>query len=639
VTAFRALVWGALAWAAALAWAPRAGAQVLSPELRTQVDTDVIAVGDLLHLTLNAQSATSAPVDPQTGPVPGFAVVTKSLAPSTSVSIINGRVSQRRGLSTTWVLRATKTGVFTLGPPFVSIDGARTPGQAVTVRVVPPGKAPPRPAPNPFGNAPSSPFGQTPGSPFSPFDPWKDLFGDRDEDLARELAGPPTDPKLALDAPRGRIVFLHATLDKTRVVVGEQITLSVYLYVEARSGDPEVQDVHEATTSDFVRRNILDEAKNQRPVGLAEVGGRLYAVRLIRQVALFPLKAGNLEIAPMTLTLGAVGAPGSVRESERFVIRATEPPVAGRPPGYALGDVGTYALKATVDPREVDREGAVGVHVELAGTGNVPASLVAPARPGVEWLPPETREKLGTSGGDRFGGTRTFSYVVRMHKEGLVDLGAFTLPYYDPNKRAYDVARAELGTVNVKPGAAPTPVASADAPAEPLAGLPPPRATPSGVRPPPTHLGDRPLFWLLFAASPLGWAVFVSARAGARRVRTRRAARDGSPETDLKQRVAAAEAASAGSDAKLLDAAVARVLEATTVARLGVNVRGLPVTQVARTLEQRGVGSGDARAFEDLLAACGQSRFAPEASDPDAARARWREAQRLVRAMREVRGV
>jgi hypothetical protein len=88
---------------------------------------------------------------------------------------------------------------------------------------------------------------------------------------------------------------------------------------------------------------------------------------------------------------------------------------ASRPPGYALGDVGRFALSAQVQPREIEQGGAVGVHVELSGTGNLPSSLAMGAREGVEWLTPEVHDEVGPTAHDAYGGKRSFDYVVRVY--------------------------------------------------------------------------------------------------------------------------------------------------------------------------------------------------------------------------------
>jgi len=212
----------------------------------------------------------------------------------------------------------------------------------------------------------------------------------------------------------------------------------------------------------------------------------------------------------------------------------------------AVGDVGRYAMAVELKPRELEQDGAVGVHVELSGKGNVPATITPPVRTGVEWLAPEAHQQLGIIGGTAFGGKRTFDYVVRVHRTGDVDLGELRLPFWDPEQRAYDVARATLGVVHVKPSTA-APVASADAPEETLTGLPGPRDTLEGTAPAHAHLDDGRLFWLLGIGSwPAAFGIAVAGTAAGRRVAGAWRAKKASPATDLRDRVTAANVACRG---------------------------------------------------------------------------------------------
>jgi hypothetical protein len=596
------------------------GRQATAQEVSAHVDTQVVGVGDELHLTLKAMSQGRAPSDPQPGSTKGFTITSNSIGPTQSISIVNGSVSQRQGITATWTLHADKQGTFTIGPPSASFDGTRVGAQAIRVNVVPAGQAPrPRPGVDPFGN------------PFSTFDPFKGLF----DGFPEEPRDIPTDPKLALDAARGQVAFLHATVDKTSAVVGEQVTLTVYIYVDAGEREPDLTDVHEATANDFVKRSLFEDDQHEHPVGRALAGGRVWNVKLIRKSALFPLKAGELELGPMSLALVRARLAGDpLRESEGLTVHVTEPPLEGRPPGYVVGDVGNFSLTGQVTPRELDRDGAVGVTIELSGTGNLPAMLTPPARTGLEWLPPEVHEKMGATGADRYGGKRTFAFVLRLHKEGEIDLGDMTLPFYNPDSHRYGVARAALGTIIVHPGA--VAAASADPPFDPLAGLPEARSTLGRTRTSRAHLTDNPLFWLGLGAAPLAYAMATGAAAAGRRIRRARAARATSPETEMRRRVAEAERASASGDARTLDSATVRALLSATIARVNVNVRDARGDEIARRLLDAGVAAEVAERVRDLLHECEASQFAPlaEAENADEARKRWEAARGLVLALK-----
>ena len=468
----------------------------------------------------------------------------------------------------------------------------------------------------------------------NPFDPFRSLLD--------SLNGqPPThdafgsDPKLALDAPRGGVAFLHAIVDQTDVVVGQQVTVSMYLYAETGARDPGMVDVHEATAADFVKRSLFEDDGADRAVVHAIVGGRVYSVRLLRKWALFPIKTGDLVVTPMELTLQRNRATGDPsRKSELLTIHVTDPPAEHRPPGYMLGDVGKFELSADTRPREIEQDDAVGVTLTITGTGNLPSMITPPAEAGIEWLPPEVHEKVGAMPGDHFGGARTFTYVVRLHRTGDVDLGAITLPYWEPAAKRYEVARASLGVVTVRPSATPKP--AAELPPDPFATMPDARPQMGGTKAPATHLAEThpSLFWLAVLATPLGFFAFSGLSWGVKAVRERARERAESPETELKSRLSAAETAARGADARALSAATARALEAATVVYVDVNVRDARGAESRDRLVEAGVEEELAGRVQAVLTDCEAARFSPEAPELAAARARWTEAKGAIEILR-----
>jgi hypothetical protein len=600
---------------------PRALAQP-RPEVKAWISADTIAVGETVDITLQATSADAMPGDAQLGRLPaGLRSMGSNSAPSTSISIINGRRTDRRGLSTTWRLRAERPGSYTVGPPSIQIGTTRFRTQPITITVVDAGKAPAQRPRNPLGGG-------------SPFDPFRGLFDFDNQDPFALQNEPtiPVDPKLAMDAPRDATMFLHATIDKTNVVVGEQVTFSVLLYEDASAREAEYNDVHEAPASDFVKRSLLDTNEPAKSIGNASIGGRLWTVKLVRKSALFPLKAGDLEIGAMALAVVSPHNGASAqRTTENLRVHVTEPPLAGRPPGYAVGDVGRFRLAATVAPRTVERGGAVGVTVELSGTGNLPSTLTPPQRTGIEWLEPQVREKIGAVAGDELGGQRTFAFVVRAQREGDIDLGELALPYWDPKKNDYGVAKVALGSLRVTPGA--TPAAASEGPPDPLPGLPAIRATRGAVRAAGRHVTDSPLLWLGLAAPTLAFAFAAAAREGAARLRARRAAGSTSPRSELKARLTALDKAIASGDGGAIDGAAARALEAATVAHAGVNVRAAATSEIAALLTKNGVPAETAREVEELLRASEAARFSAGSADVSAARERADRARRAIAQM------
>jgi hypothetical protein len=612
-----------------LAFSLQVGAQT-PPQIQVEIDGDTVGVGDTLHLQISATSGESMPTDPQIGATPGFAVRGQSASPSQTHISINGNRMDRFTLTVDWALEARRVGTFSVGPPSVLVGGTRFAPHAVTLHVVSAGQAPHR---SQAPSQPQMPFG------FSPFDPWKGFFPGFDaKDHA--LDSPPSvtiDPKLSLDTPRGSLYFLHATVDKTAAVVGEQITFSVYEYIDAGGAsniEIDAEDVHDAQVADFLKRPLLREDQDALLAGYATVGGRTWVVKLVRRWALFPLRAGDLIIGPMSVGLVRPrAAAGSKRATETLHVVVTEPPLAGRPPGYAVGDVGRFALSAQVQPRQIEQGGAVGVEVELSGKGNVPSVVSVPVQEGVEWLAPEVHDAVAPIGHDGFGGKRRFNYVVRIHRPGDVDLGSIALPFWDPELKKYDVARARLGAVHVT-GSTTAATNLSDSARELLPGLPAPRDALAGPVSPRRHVDDSPLFWIAgVAAWPLAFGVAVAGRAIGRRALVAWYDRSRSPAAELKERVAAAHAACATRDARTADAAIVRALEAAAVAHAGVNVRDAVGGALVERLEHAGVSPKAATNIAELLRECEAARFAPEAADVVTARDRWLRAQGAIRSL------
>jgi hypothetical protein len=583
---------------------------------------------------MNATSADGMPTSPQLGSTPGFVLRGQNASPTQTHISINGSRTDRYTLTVDWALEAKRVGTLTIGPPSVVVGGSRYAGRAIPVHVVPAGQAPRRTQPQP----PPSPFG------FSPFDPWRGLIpGIPGIDRNDQEPAPPqvtTDPKLSLDAPRAPIYFLHATVDKTSCVVGEQLVFSVYEYIDAATASVEVdeEDVHDAQVGDFVKRPLLREDQEAVLAGYASIAGRTWVVKLVRRWALFPLRTGDLVIGPMSVSLARPRtAAGGQRATETLHVRVIDPPLAGRPPGFAVGDVGKFTLSAQVQPRDVEQGGAVGVHVELSGTGNVPSAIATPVREGIEWLAPETHEALGPIGHDAYGGNRSLDFVVRVKRSGEVDLGELSLPFWDPDAKKYAVARAPLGIVRVKA----TSVGADDSSSvarEVLPGLPGPRDVLEATKPRGHHADDSILFWIVgVGAWPLAFGLTIGGRAvGWRVVRAWRSRRS-SPEANLRARLALARVACGGMDARGADAAIARALEAATIAHAGVSVRDAVGGEIIERLERAGIARPTAASFAELLRECEAARFAPESADVVAARERWIRAQGAIRQL-EKRG-
>ncbi|WP_044244063.1 BatD family protein [Chondromyces apiculatus] len=590
-------------------------------DLTSRASAQEVEVGEIFSVEVRTtvDQSTQLPSSPQLRAPAGMEIVGgPSVSTGTTAHFRSGGALVKRTFGATWQLSASKQGNFTIPAPSVSWEGRRVTASPITVRVVPstgrrqtqrpgfpsllPG-GPPRQFPWPFGGP--DPFDANP-------------FGDTEQ-----AEDDPGSTELALPTAPDPTVFLRASTDKTRVVVGEQSTLSFHLYYRESL---ELTERHEAPMPDFMRVPLLKNPGTDSPTH-ARAGGRRYEVRLLDKVALFPLKAGTLNLGSMTarITGRRIGSR-VLRESNDIAIEVTEPPTDGRPPGYRLGDVGRFSLSAAVQPRQISQGGSVAVTLKVTGSGNFPQTLRVPARTGIEWLDPEKRETLEPRSGV-IAGYRSFGYVVRIEESGKVDLGTLEFPYWDPEQRRYVVERAQLGVIDVTPvtptaapAASGTPSATPDTldRRDPFASLPTPRASLTAWTPVPPPRLEGPTLWSLLAAPPFFAGLLGLGERITRRVRERRAAGDPPAKLAADALREAGEAATRG-DAKETAAASERAIHRAIEAATGLLSRGILIDALVDALMNEGIDRGTATRARDVLADCDAIRFDPSATAAAAA--------------------
>ncbi|HWO14782.1 MAG TPA: BatD family protein [Polyangiaceae bacterium] len=593
--------------AALLLLAPRlAQAEV---ELSLSLGAREVGVGEAVQVRLDALSDDGdAPSEPELSVPDGFEVRGPSVGTRQQVSISGFSMVTQSGISASWLVTATRPGVFTLGPATVLWKGQRRRAEAVQLSVLPAGQ-------QPRGRARTR---RVPVDPFDSFDPFagsgfNDLFdrlggGSRVE----QLPAAPVDlvPRRALDP----LAFVDARVDTRQAVVGQQVTLTIYAH-GSQGLFQEAPGAREPSHPDFLAQRLVEDGGRQ-PVYQYSLDGQRWIAVKVRELALFPLRPGQLEIGALEFGFlgrryGARSGEGLRRKTRPVVVEVTEPPSQGRPPGYA-GDVGSFELRATVQPRAITAGGSLAVTAQVEGTGRLPGALALPEQSGVEWLQPTIKDNA-TLNGSLVGGTRTFTYVVRVTRAGSVDLGSLKLPLFEPGAAQYRVVTSPLGEVQVEaaPAAAAPPGGAQDGPR--LSELARFRAE-LGSHAPDTFLTDRAGFWWLFGLGPglvLGSAGALSL---AGRVRRRRSAREGALATQAARALGEARHALAADDVRGAVAGVERALYAAVEQATLVKARAVLRADLPGELGRAGLPSELGERVAAALDACGQLRFA--ASDP-----------------------
>jgi hypothetical protein len=585
-----------ICFAIAVALLPRAALAQSVPELSASLEPSDVEVGEPFNVVLSASADSSAPSvnDPRLALPGGVRASPPSISTQTQISFVNGRLTRKSGISATWQVVASREGVYVIGPPTVSFNGQRVGANALRVTVHPAGSGVGRRRPN-----------RTP-SPFDPFGMFPRLPGML-EPPTFGVPNEPSDPALALDAAPDARVFLRSVVDQKAPVVGEQVTLTIYLYAR---NPVEPTESHEPSVADFFRRDLLGPNTQEKPQSVL-INGVSWRAQAIYKSALFPLRAGDLEIGPLQGTFIGAGAVGPmVRESQPIRLRVNEPPSHGRPVGYQIGDVGNYALSATVEPRTAEVGGAIAVTITLGGVGNVPTAVRVPANASVEWLDPQVRENIDVENG-KVRGSRTFAYVVRPKTAGTIELGAVTLPYWDPDRKLYDIARAALGKIVVAADRAEA-GKEPELPHDPWSALAAPRDQLGAFRRPREPLTDRPFYWFGLFGAPLAVVASSLGARGARRARRFFSARRKGKERGISEALSQARAAGKSGDGAAFAAQLERALYLAVERATDVKARGVLRGELSPELERRGVPNDLAAEVSALLSSLEALRFAPD---------------------------
>jgi hypothetical protein len=610
---------GLVALALTLGFTLPAFAQVA---VQARASATKVEVGQRFQVELTASSSDrSQPSGPRLPVPPGVSVGGPSVGTRTQVSLGMGGMRQETSTTATWVLVASRPGTLKLGPPSIEANGKRFVGPVVMVEVVPEGTLPRAPARGRQGFNPFDwldPFGQ--GA--SPFPPGLGPGADEPQQL------PPVPEELRVEEAPDPIAFVRAVATPKRPVVGEQVTLRVYAY--GGRGRFGITGLTEPSRADFLSY-YLDDRTAAQELERVPIGDTMFLAVKVFDLALFPLRAGKLRIGPVTVTYdgGRYRARTPiVRSSPVIELDVDEPPLRGRPAGYKIGDVGVLTLDATVEPKSVVQGDAIAVTAKLEGSGNLPTTLIVPQKRGVEWLEPTVISNVEPKRG-AVGGSRNFTYIVKLSESGNVELGDLTLPYFDPKKRAYAVARAPLGTVSVAPNPQLAAAAAAAASAAPGASKAAflPRKQLRSFEPPATPFTDDRRFWFLLFGAPVAMTLAGLGLEVGGRLKRRNASHRASPERLAEEALSTAATAADREQVAATATAVERALFLAIEAGTQIRGRGLLRSELGPALITRGVPADLSQRTVELLDACEDARFTGKSGKlaPKALLARARE--------------
>jgi hypothetical protein len=435
-------------------------------ELYQTVDRQVVGVEDTFRLNVVLKNA-PADGELRLPALDEFEVLSKSPVNETSVSVTGAGTRIERITRWVLVLRARRTGSLIIPPATLTTGGKlhRTDPLEITVK---PGRL----------ADPGAQAGRA-----RPPDPFKDFFGDDFPGFGGRDPFRNAFPDVQIPTSDSDL-FLRTYVDKQSVFVGEQVTLSVYVF--SRVDLSSVDTVNMPRFEGFWSEDI--ESPTQLAGEQRTINGVPYRTYLLKRKALFPTRAGKVQIDPVQadITTGYLFAGHRVHRKGNAVQLEVKPLPAGAPQGFSATNVGRWRLTTEAVPTRVRLGEPVTVRVSVEGRGN----LKNVRTPKLE-LPesfrvydPTTTDKVATRQ-NQLGGRRVQEYLVMPSQTGSFTLPAMRLPFFNPEIGAYEIAQSEPIGLLVEPGTGPIqgpgprgPIAAA-----PEEGAPRNMLTATGMRP------------------------------------------------------------------------------------------------------------------------------------------------------------
>ncbi|MGD8861227.1 MAG: BatD family protein [Myxococcales bacterium] len=583
------------------------GAALAEVQIDVRTDRRELGIDDRLQLQIKIHSDGAGQPEVQLPELTDFAVLSRQVRKPMQFSFNFGARARIQSSSIySFVLQPTRVGEIEIGPVRVTLDGQVHESEPVKITVL-------------DGSGATAP---------APGDAESQAQGARADDAQAQNAQASARDGMQVDP----LAFLRTVVDKPAPYVGEQVTVTVYLYLRQRlQSSPSIEQ--EPSTEGFWTRDLLPPEYKLQP-RRQNVGGAVYWVYVLRRFAAFPLRPGELEIGPMSLTIdnssvfdifaGGRGRPDIHREGVPVKIDVAPLPEPGRPDGDVA--VGQYQVSARLDRAQTATGDAVALTASVRGRGNVDSvSLDTPAVDGLDVLQPQTKDLVETPN-DVVTGTREYRWLIVPRQPGSYTIPPLTLHTFDPRAAQYRTVQSPPLQLQVVGNALPAPAATQPPAGQDTAGGPgdgegptpdeesvqwAPIRTRSQLARGRAVITDSPLFGGAMALPPLLWALVAGLGALRRRAASRTLGASERAAREAGQQLEAARRGAREGDASAFHAAAERAIQARLEAQLGESVASLTRRQLAELLDARGL---DAAIAEEVTSTLERAEFARFAS-------------------------
>ena len=341
---------------------------------------------------------------------------------STSIQIMNG--IQSASLSYNYIIQGKGIGTFSIGTASIEYNGESYKTKPVKITIVKGSSKPKR---------------------------QKQDAGISDEEIAKNL-------------------FIRAIVDKRKVYLGEQVTVTYKLYTRLN-----IAAQMSISKLPHYQGFWAEELETSSNITFATevMDGKQYRVGVLKKAALFPTQTGKLEITPFELTVpiqlrrnrnrnnffddffnDPFGFNQTVEynaTSNKVTINVLSLPTEGKPNSFH-GAVGEFSLNADIDKTTAKTNEALTLKVILSGKGNLELlempELNLPS--GFEKYEPKTSENIIKR--NIISGSKTAEYLMIPRVVGIREIPPIEFSYFNPKKKKYVTLRSKSFKLNITQG-------------------------------------------------------------------------------------------------------------------------------------------------------------------------------------------
>jgi hypothetical protein len=378
-------------------------------------DHNNVSKGEVFQFIVEISGASLSDINQPLLPNIPFQNMGVSTGQSSSISVINGKVSKSQKSTFSFSLRAIDSGRFIIPPVNVKIGDKNYKTNTVEINVTKNSKK------NNSSNSDNSSFATS------------ENISDND-------------------------IFIVSDLSKTTVYKNEPIFLNYIIYTKYnlkfdRLG--EEPNYNGFWKEDLTENNIvtLQETKYK---------GQKYYKAVLRTLMLSPNRSGILTVPSFSLYVDAyVGSSGFWGFTNAKSLKLTSKPIQIKaidlPDTPANSDfsgaVGSFKIDSMLNPKSLKAGETALLTLTIKGSGNLKQSAnpTLPPVSKLKVLDPEVENSVDNSNGN-YVSIRTIRYPVLPQEEGFYQIPSLKFTYFDPEKRDFITLSTEDYKIQVEKG-------------------------------------------------------------------------------------------------------------------------------------------------------------------------------------------